>query len=101
LGEKCSPAREKTTTKTFVLFPAQRCQLVAVERHRSTAGDLLESARQRALLLHFKEANCDDFLNSRACQLRRLVIQRVAMLRCRILLNRVDRTVVTGVLVVN
>jgi len=34
--------------------------------YRSTAGDFLESARQRALQLHFKAPNCDGFLEYRA-----------------------------------
>jgi hypothetical protein len=52
-----------------------RNKLVAVERRRSTAGGRLEGARKRALQLHLKEAKRDDFLEHRARQLQRLVIQ--------------------------
>jgi hypothetical protein len=47
----------------------------SAERRRSTAGGRLEGARKRALPLHLKEAKRDDFLEHRARQLQRLVIQ--------------------------
>ena len=47
----------------------------SAERRRSTAGGRLEGARKRALQLHLKEAKRDGFLERRARQLQRLVIQ--------------------------
>ena len=52
--------------------------VVAAERHRSTAGGALKGARKRAVGLHFKEANCDEYLGHRACQLQRLVLRHGA-----------------------
>ena len=40
--------------------------VLCITRYRSTAGDLLKSARQRALLLHVKHTNCDGYPNGRA-----------------------------------
>ena len=39
---------------------------VRITPYRSTAGELLKSARQRALPLHLRAVNCDGFLGHRA-----------------------------------